>query len=186
MSWTKNEKLNFAKYLAVIGKYYEKIVDTEIAQMVVNDLQNYNCLECLNALEVYRQNPKNRTWPRAHDLIKILNPKLESSDQAKLAASRIVEAVTRFGNYNGQEAREFIGELGWRGVMSYGGWMYICANLGKDFDVGIFTAQMRDLANANINANETGHLDKPIGLDVPKNNILSLTQKLIETKKMPL
>lgn len=81
-------------------------------------------------------------------------------------AARIIQAISKFGNPNLLQAREFMGELGWKVVQRQGGWLTLCSELTEE-NKGITQAQLRDLAMTIARMSKNGSLDKPIGLPEP-------------------
>lgn len=138
--------------------------------MVVEDVEDLDFEKCLNALTVYRRDPKNKTWPKSSDVRAIVCPVMTPDAQANEAAARIREAIGKFGWPDPVGARKHIGELGWKVVERSGGWQYLCENHGSELNALTYHAQSRDLAKALIEAQNAGKLDQPISLgSTPKN-----------------
>lgn len=89
-----------------------------------------------------------------------------SLDQAREAASRIVDSVSKFGHSNFEGAKTYIGELGWAVVTRQGGWASICEMLTYD-NMGMLQAQWRELAQVLQRKALAGTLDEPPGLPEP-------------------
>jgi hypothetical protein len=51
-----------------------------------------------------------------------------------------------------------MGELAWRVVLNYGGWQTLCESVTGE-NIGIYTAQLRDLAESTIRRDKAGKLD---------------------------
>jgi len=99
----------------------------------------------------------------------------DQNSKAKELASKIIQAVSKFGWSNQAEAMAFIGPIGEDIVRRWGGWAYVCQNLGTTIDLTTFQAQIRDLAEAQFKSfhrNDNEHLQieskKDIGLLVNK------------------
>ncbi|WP_289460478.1 hypothetical protein, partial [Klebsiella pneumoniae] len=69
---------------------------------------------------------------------------LSPATKAQEVSGRIREAISKFGYANQQDAREYIGSLGWKVVERFGGWIYLCENHGLDLNPLTFFAQARD------------------------------------------
>jgi hypothetical protein len=76
------------------------------------------------------------------------------------AASRIPEAMKRFGYPDSTAAREFIGELGWRVVEREGGWEKLCHRVTTD-QLPTLKAQWREMAKAVSGRSRNGSEDAP-------------------------
>lgn len=94
---------------------------------------------------------ESRFFPTLHELVAIVNPsavaQISDVDDGAVAASRIWEAIGRFGDRKTgpaedvfQKQREFIGDLGWAVVGSQ--WSRLCAETKND-DMTTLKAQWR-------------------------------------------
>jgi len=166
--WTSDQRKHFSKFLAITAKLYDKTLDFDVCQMIVDDLVDLDYDSCMDALLRFRKDQKNKTWPRAADIRNLVSPTLDSDTKGKLAASRVIESVSKFGYTNPEEAKNYIGELGWKAVQRFGGWQYICENLGLSIQISTFQAQIRDVAIATDKAGHIGMQDTPIGITAPK------------------
>lgn len=150
------ERNELGLHITNLAMYYGRQINPLVISMFLNDLSDFSYAEILVALRKYRTTPGCNRFPLPNDLVKIMRPTIDNKNQAIEAASRIIEAVGTFGWPNPEQAKSFIGELGWRVVERIGGWKYICENLGTTFNLGTFTAQARDLANSTLERNELG------------------------------
>lgn len=96
----------------------------------------------------------NTFFPSPIKLQKYVNPLEGPESEGRAIASRIREAVSRYGWSNQAEAKFYIGPVGWKIVESSGGWSYLCENLGTNIDPNSFYAQARDRA---IDLTKFGH-----------------------------
>jgi hypothetical protein len=53
-------------------------------------------------------------------------------DVARTSIGRIREAIGRFGSWNEQAAKAYVGDVGWHFVINAGGWQAICAAENQD------------------------------------------------------
>lgn len=118
----------------------------------------------LVAINSYMRDQKNKTFPSPMALRPYLEPELDSDTRGKLAAARVIEAVSKFGYTNPTEAKQYIGELGWNAVSRFGGWTYVCENLGVTIQITTFQAQARDLCVSADKSFSAGFGDMPIAL----------------------
>lgn len=145
-----NERNELGLHLTNLAMYYGRQINPNVVGMFLDDLSEFSYAEILIAIRKYRKLPTSVRFPLPNELIKIMRPEIDNKSQAIEAASRIIEAVNVFGWPNPEQAKTYIGELGWRVVERIGGWQYICENLGTTLNLGTFTAQARDLANATL------------------------------------
>ena len=71
-------------------------------------------------------------------------------DIGRNLAMKINQAIAKFGYPSPNQAREFIGEEGWKAVECWGGWGYLCTNVGDTIELTNFIAQTRDLIESNF------------------------------------
>lgn len=108
-----------------------------------------SCDEIIRAYELYMKDPKNRFFPSPSQMREYLDKKVSPDDFGKVVAGKIILSVKKFGWNKPQEAKEFIGSEGWDVVETWGGWEYICQNLGDSISITTFQAQTRDLVKSN-------------------------------------
>lgn len=82
-------------------------------------------------------------------------PEPTAKDLAREITMRINQAVSKIGWSSPNEAKEFIGEVGWVAVERWGGWNYVCENLGVTLDVNNFIAQTRDAIESRLKHEST-------------------------------
>lgn len=135
----------------------------------------------LRTIERWLMNEKVMFSPA--DIKQIVNPEPSTEDLALHTAMRIKEAITKFGWPNGNEARAYVGESGWRVVLRFGGWDYVCKNLGIELPEGVFIAQCRDVLKTEINFGDIGYdLEQPV-IEQRKVGLVSIGE--IMKKLMP-
>lgn len=106
------------------------------------------------------------------------------------AASRIISAVSKYGYNNVNEAKEYIGELGWETMKRYAGsWSNFCDFLNSE-NISAIQAQLRELCKTVGNKLERGEISPP-GLPSPEKSyvgkilagLCNSTKQLIGKKK---
>jgi len=147
---TPEEKRRLKVAYAQLSAYYSRPLQDFVLDMYVADLDGLSFAEVMQAIETYRRGPKNRTLPLPSDLRAIVLPRLDPDIESRELASRVLAAVSKFGYANPEEARTYVGEIAWHAIKRWGGWKYVCENLGTKLDVTTFQAQTRDLIKATI------------------------------------
>ena len=138
--------MNLKKVIVLTASYYSKDLSRELLELYCADLADLDENSCIEAYNIYRKNPKNRTFPLPSQIREIVNPKQNISDERLAAeiAGRVSGAIVKFGWANPSDAKAFIGETGWAVVERRGGWSYICQNVGLSINPGVFEAQVRN------------------------------------------
>ncbi len=154
----QQEQLQIKKTLLALSAYYSKQLPDEALNWYVQDLvkEGFTFNEASVAIDTYRRTDKFGRMPTVAQLIEVARPTANAKDLARVTALRIREAVTKFGWPNPTEAHLFIGNAGWRVVERFGGWRYICENLGLDLQETTFLAQARDVLESDINLGRAG------------------------------
>lgn len=87
----------------------------------------------IKAVEKYILSRRDRdAMPTPRELLSMalqLKDDNEDPSNPEEIASRIVGAVRKFGRVNPEDARKYIGEVGWQIVKSEGGWSVLCESL---------------------------------------------------------
>lgn len=91
---------------------------------------------------------ETKVWqmPTPKQIIDKIQAKQSPSEQANEIVGLIFESIPLFGYMRSQQAREKIGQIGWSIVKQFGGWSYLCQELGITLNKATTRAQMRDLA----------------------------------------
>lgn len=133
-----------------VADYYSKELKPAVITMMAEDLREFEYENVEAAFSKYRKQDKNFRFPMPAQIREIILQKLDNSSNAREIAAKVLESVSKFGYTSGTEAREYIGEVGWRAVERFGGWLYICQNLGVTIQLTTFNAQIRDLCEATL------------------------------------
>jgi hypothetical protein len=140
-------KKTIQETIILTASYYRQVMDPAVLDMYAEDLIDLPLSEVIEAYRTYRRDPKNRTMPLPAHIRAIVQPIRTIESTARDGASRIQQAIVRYGYSNESEARKFLGEKTWSVVRSFGGWNYICSNHGITIDPGVFYAQARERLN---------------------------------------
>ena len=132
--------------------------------------------ECARAFHHFANEKGRRFLPMPADILDFLDPKRDPKIEAREAASRVIEAISKFGYPSPEKAKAYIGELGWRLVERFGGWQTLCEQTGVDMNVNTLLAQMRDVGEAMSTRYEKGYGDEAPSLTENKKHIQSLIE----------
>lgn len=75
--------------------------------------------------EIYKKAKQGYMIPSIYEFEQLAEAETEPSLQI---AERIVRGMQLFGAYKNEEAKEYVGELGWKIVQNNGGWQEMCYN----------------------------------------------------------
>jgi hypothetical protein len=128
--------------------YSQRPIEEVGLKVYTKDLLDLDADKVVQAFEDWRRNPGNRRFPLPADIRGILSPTVSVEGQAREAAAKVVGGPARFGSYRHEDARAWIGELGWEAMSSmYGGWANFCGEL-QTRQIPQVQAQIRDLCMA--------------------------------------
>ena len=168
--------------LSYLCEYYNKTLSKPALSMMVEDLSDLPFEEVMKAIQSVRRDPKITQFPLPAKIREIINPTQSLDGIANETASRIRAAITKFGWPNPEDAKSYIGDLGWKIVERAGGWMYVCENHGLDLNPLTFHAQARDQAKALVETYNTDGYDQPLMLD--KINTPKLFENIVKLKSL--
>lgn len=100
-----------------------------------------------------------------------LSPTITDKDEAIDAVNRIIAAVSLYGYPNLEQAKNYIGELGWEVVKRFGGWTRLCETLDSENE-GMIRAQMRELAQVVFKKSLVGDLNTAPALPQAIKNLI--------------
>lgn len=113
------------KHLMVMAELFNREFTPGAARILAQDLSEYPAESVLHALSRCRK--ELRFFPTLADIIaRVPGAAPDEATQATLIASRISEAVTKFGPYRAKEARAYVGKIGWQIILETGGLYSIC------------------------------------------------------------
>lgn len=156
------------KLIVATTAYYGQQFDPTVIAMFANDLADLPLERVEQALFEIRRDPKIIRFPLPAVIRDRIEPfQLSDEALAQQAVSRLVEAISRFGWNHPEDAKAYIGELGWHVVQREGGWQNICSILDQD-NIGQLRAQWRDLAISSARLSRVGKLEA--GPILPRSN----------------
>lgn len=153
--------------------YYDAPINEMKVKMFAKELDDSGLMieKIANAFRSFRLESGRRLMPMPSDIIAKANPKADHESLALDSAARIIQAVSKYGYPNPEHAKNFIGELGWHAVQRFGGWQYICENLGVKINQQTLFAQARDLLKATIRLDSTSEIEVPVMISTGSNEI---------------
>jgi hypothetical protein len=141
-----------AKWLIKLARSLRDNLDPETAKGMAKILDDLTDTEfqaaCIEISKKYKRIPAPATF---FELARPAQDQFESIE----AASRIIASIAKYGYNRFDEAKNYIGELGWTVVNRFGGWYSVCRSLTADNEGQKF-AQYRDVAAAIIGREKLG------------------------------
>jgi hypothetical protein len=163
--------------IILTASYYGKALSEPVLAMYVDDLSDLPTGDVIAAYRDYRRNPKNVHFPLPAQIRGIVQPVVDPDSASREVAARINGAIVKFGSWRGEDARAYIGTVGWSIVESYGGWSALCENHGLSIDPGQFLAQARELAKARIIHSPTA-IANVIGIETKRTGQLTAAKDI--------
>ncbi len=176
MSWEQ-----VGRELTLMAEAHGRKFSKESAALMLSDLHQYGPEPVLRALAGCRL--QLRYFPTISEIVDRLPGTLSDSALADAAVSRILQAVSAIGPYRHDDAKSYIGRLGWQVVKQYAGWEELCKALGDDTPVGVFKAQATKTAMLVIERARAGLIDAAPELPSPSHSV-DRVKKLIN-KALP-
>lgn len=142
--------------------YYGYQITKEVLAMHLEDLEGLQEDEILKAYRTYRRHPKNRSMPLPAQIRAIIEPDVSDEIRAIDVATRIEDAIHKFGYMQPEAARDFIGDIGWNVVARRGGWSAVCED---ETPIGIRQKHYQQSASAIIETFRAGEFGSPPTFD---------------------
>ena len=161
------ERRDLKALIIATSAYYGQQVRDDAIKLYVEDLADLEFSDVSRMIGELRRDPRTRGFPLPAVIRDRLRPAVSEDNLGREVAGRIISAVVRFGWCNPSQAREFIGDLGWR-VLSdlQGGWRSFCETLNHD-NVTTMQAQLREQVVTTIRLSRSGELNQPPALPAP-------------------
>jgi len=139
---TPEQKNKLALLYFQIGEIHSRTLSKDTLVTLVNAFNDLNFDDVYRELNSWLLNGNHFPLP-AHIRQKILPVKNESDDISE-SVNRSLTTVTKFGYCNSDQAKNYIGELGWQIIEGMGGWVHLCETLGSETPEGVMRKQMLD------------------------------------------
>lgn len=178
-----NEKLEVSKLWFATAKFYDKVLDQDMLNLLTSDVNDLNAQDVINALNLYRKDKKNKFWPKSSDVRELIIPSFSEESIGRDTSAKIIAAIPRYGYNNAIEARSFIGEFGWNIVKRLGGWSFLCENVGLTINNSALAAQIRDLASDHAMHGSSAIDNKILNLHNEPKHRIEQPIALIENKE---
>ncbi len=166
---TQEDRNQLAKTILETAIFYGKYdLSKDSISIYITSLDshyNSDVFTYTKAIRDYKNDSKNKFFPSPASLNPFINPEITDEMLSVDTASRVLEAVSKFGWCNSSEAKNYIGDLGWQTVKVFGGWSYVCENLGNNIQISTFNAQARELTKSQIQRSKLGIGNQPISLE---------------------
>lgn len=174
---TRQDRVILAKQISMTAVFYGVEIAANRLSLILDYWEATQLAPPLicEAYKRFMEESKFQRFPTPAEIMGILRPKADPHDIGVCTASKVVQAVSRFGYANQKEAFDFIGPAGVDAVRRFGGWNYICENLGVTLDLTTFQAQVREITKSEIKLESIGGYRKSIGYE---------EKKEIESEKM--
>jgi len=167
---------SFLNRMRALAKLCNFALDTTIISLYELGLQPHGLENASRAIEQIIFSRRDRDpFPSVKSIAEIIVPSINDDFEAIESAARIVQSVSKYGYSAGNEARRFMGELGWRIVERFGGWRTVCETMNSE-NIGTLQAQFRQLAKSQIHRAKIGMGDIAPVIPLNQNFNRGLTQ----------
>jgi len=160
--------------LAITSEVFSRTLSDAAKGVYLQELSKYPIETICEGIRRCRIEMKS--MPTISDILEKSGCSPENEDQKAMQVVGLIwEARRKFSIYRYEEAKAYVGELGWQAVRWFGGWNHFCENTKNDQD-NTARAQMRELVKAASSAAKQGTLGQPIPLPEIKQNIEKIKQ----------
>jgi hypothetical protein len=178
------QKLKLAEMLLARAEIAGKTLSKPAVAMMIEDLADLPFERVYATLQAWGRTSSE--FPHPAKIREKLMPAENDLDDGRDIASKVIGAVAKFGSYQAQNAKDYIGEIGWECVKRMGGWATLCSEVTEE-NKGITFAQIRDLSmtlkKKSINGTLATPQDFPNMLpDGKARPVLDLIQGALEKK----
>lgn len=139
------ERKHVQKLMVVLAEVYNRQISQAAIGVMADALMDLDGAAVVTALKKYISDPNSKGFPMPGQIRSMVSPEMSSDQLAVEAASKIVEAMAKFGWTNADNARTFMGEIAWDVVTREGGWTALCERTNND-DLPFLKSQWRELA----------------------------------------
>lgn len=173
---TQQERIKIGELWIGLANMYGKEITKKALSIMLSSVSDLDPDVVIVALEEWPMKSKLGRHPFPVEIREAVAPKAETKDLAITTAARIKDAIGRFGWCNEEQAKSFIGNDSWIFVERWGGWSYLCQNLGVTIPETTFLAQCRDIITADLNLGRLGFDSQRPALD--QSNIFKLGKEI--------
>lgn len=164
------------KLLIGLAETFGTTLSEQRLGLYANVLKNCAPEDVERAIGEILTDPAQKFFPLPAMILEHVAPQVKPDHEAVEAANRIVQAIADIGYYRQDDAKLFIGELGWLVVQREGGWQGLCESVTAD-QLPARKAQWRELAKALIGRAKRGMIDVPPALPL---RAVGMVQSLAE------
>lgn len=166
-------------------------------EMYAKDLIDKDLDQIKKGCEFYRKDPKNSFFPVPPTKILTYFQEDDNEDAYEIIED-IIECVSDYGWNNSKDAKDYLdsvsGDIGWNVVKVFGGWNYLCQNLGKEITLTMFNSQAREFIKGSLSRNrkkiilnenieENKSIENNYDKELNKNDDIKI--EVIENKQTP-
>lgn len=155
---TNEEKKLIKQAIVLNAQYYGLELRPQIVAIFAQELEDLPAQAILDAYKAYRRDPANRTNPLPAKIREMIKPQASEKQIAQEIAMRCFGAIRKYGWTKPQQAREYIGELGWRLIERRGGWQAHCEST-MEREIPTLTAQFREALTTYVEQGNSSDFD---------------------------
>jgi hypothetical protein len=147
---TREERIEVGKAYMAVGFCYGADISQQRLAAVLNALEDLPHRLVIEFLNNWSKQAKFARPPFPSEIrLQLVGVPPDDDQVARDIATRMIGAVRRHGHNNPDDAREFMGEIGWQIIRRMGGWDQFSRNLMND-QHPTYLAQFRELAKGML------------------------------------
>lgn len=162
-----DSRSRIAEQWLLVAQMYGKEIRMNVMAIMVDAVIDLPVDQVISALKDWPRVSKQQRHPFPAEVREMAGGGVSIDAEATAAATRIQQAITKFGWPNGKEAQIYIGSLGWTVVQRFGGWARVCEMVGVDYDKAAFLAHAKSIAKSEAEYSRAGRHDEAPRLPPP-------------------
>lgn len=150
------ERAQVGEHWFGLAAMYGKELNSMALKIMLDSVDDLSAIQILSALGEWAKTSKQNRHPVPAEVRQMVCPTVDDQTKALNITTLVLKAITVYGWAQPSESEKMMGPVGWELVRRYGGWGYVCENLGDTIDVTTFTAQLREGVKAELQISAAG------------------------------
>ncbi len=145
--------------LQELGRMHNAHISPFVLSIYETELEKHGWEKVANAMkQIFKSSKKFPTIAEIEEVIGVIKP--EARDESDAMAGRVIEAISKFGEYQAVKAKAHLGELAWTAIERVGGWRALC--MSDESQMHILRPQLARMCQSVRAMDSVGRLHEPL------------------------